>query len=92
MIVVFAQITHGHNGRQQRGERQSHRDHVDRGVAEQFDDRTGIESFADQLVDVAPQYIHHQHEHDDEERQHHGSQIGLENEFIDGFHRRGGVF
>ena len=91
-FVVLAEVAHGHDGRQQHRERQSHGDHVGHGVAEQFDDDPRAEALAHQLVDVTPQEIHHQHEHDDEERQDHGPEVRFQDEFMDGFHRRAGCF
>ena len=49
-------------------------------------DDAGAQSLAHQLVDVAPHDVHHQHEHDDEEREDHRAEVGLQNESVNGFH------
>ena len=87
-FVVLAQVAHRHDGGQQHGQRQ----HVGHGVGHQFDDDAGAQPLAHQLVDVAPHEVHHQHEHDDEEREDHRPEVGFQNEFVDGFHAAVTVF
>ena len=91
-FVVLAQIAHGHDGRQQHGQRQSQRDHVGHEVGHQLDDDACAESFAHQLVDVTPHDVHHQDEHHDEEREDHRPQVGFQYEFMDGFHAAAPAF
>lgn len=85
-LVVLAQVAHRHNGGQQRGQRQTQRNHVGHGVGHQFDDDACAEALAHQLVDVTPYEVHHQDEHHDEEGHNHRSEVGLQYEFVDGFH------
>ena len=85
-LVVLAQIAHRHDGGQQRGQRQTQRNHVGHGIGHQLDDDAGAETLAHQLVDIAPHEVHHQDEHHDEERHNHRSEVGLQDEFVDGFH------
>ena len=91
-FVVFAQIAHRHDRGQQHRQRQPHRDHVGHGVGHQLDDDPGAESLAHEFVDVAPHEVHHQHEHDDEEGEDHGSEVGLQDEFMDGLHAVYAIF
>ncbi len=91
-FVVLSQIAHRHDGGQQHDERQTHREHGNQRVAQQFEDDAHAQTLAYQLVDVPPQDVHQQDEHDDEKGHDQGTQIGLEYEFMDGFHRLSCVF
>ena len=74
-LVVLAQVAHRHDGGEKHRQRQTHRDHVGHEVGHQLDDDPGAQALSHQLVDITPYDVHHQHEHDDEEGEDHGSEV-----------------
>ena len=91
-LVVLAEVSHRHDRREEHREGKSHRDEVRHEVGHQLDDDSCAETLAHQFVDVAPHDVHHQHEHDDEEREHHRAEVRLQDELVYGFHAAGRVF
>ena len=74
-FVVLAQVTHCHNRSKERRQWQTHRDHCGHSVEHQLDNDGAVDTLTNQIVDMLPDEVHHQHEHNDQEGEHHWSQI-----------------
>ena len=63
-LVVFTERTECHHRCQQGGQREGERQHCGRSPAEEFQYDLETQALADKFVDIEPEELHHENEHD----------------------------
>ena len=79
---MLAEIAESHQRGEQDGKRQRHRDHGERRVEKKFGNDINSETFADKIVNVAPQELHQNYEQTDAERHHEQRHEALQDEDV----------
>ena len=66
---MLAQVAEAHDGSQQDGQGQCHRNESEGGMEEEFHDNLERQAFTYQVVHINPQELHQQHKDHDEKRE-----------------------
>ena len=66
-LVILSELSESHHGCEESRQRQGEREHCRASPCQELQDHPYAQSFADELVDVEPQELHDEDEHDDKQ-------------------------